>query len=269
MDLKQLEMFIAVYEEQSFHRAAARVRRTQPALSLALLKLEREIGTRLLERGRGWHAEYHLTRAGELVYGYASRMIGLRNEVAFRLGTAKSRPAEYLRVGISAGWLSGWVVQAIGGFRRGHPYVQVEVCCGPTEALAREVRERKIDLAILDTVKEIVHGNSGVQWIEAKVRWDDSRQARTAWLLRNRTGQSYAAAQFEEKLRSSTSGAAGVSQPGKERKKPLLKGRPPRETSSEKTGTAASRLESVSSPFRPSRLGDGQRNLGRLGKSSC
>jgi hypothetical protein len=58
MELMQLEMFVAVFQERSVRRAAERVCRTQPAVSLALGKLEWKIGSRLVERGRG---DYQLT----------------------------------------------------------------------------------------------------------------------------------------------------------------------------------------------------------------
>jgi DNA-binding transcriptional LysR family regulator len=50
MELMQLEMFVAVAEERSFVRAAERVFRTQPAVSIGLRKLEGRIGVALLDR---------------------------------------------------------------------------------------------------------------------------------------------------------------------------------------------------------------------------
>ncbi len=50
MDLFQLETFLAVAEERSFSRAAARLHRTQPAISQVIRKLEDEIGETLFER---------------------------------------------------------------------------------------------------------------------------------------------------------------------------------------------------------------------------
>ena len=50
MDLFQLETFLAVAEERSFSRAAARLHRTQPAVSQVIAKLEAELGETLLER---------------------------------------------------------------------------------------------------------------------------------------------------------------------------------------------------------------------------
>lgn len=77
MQFAQLEMFLAVAEERSVQKAAKRVYRTQPAVSIALRKLEEEIGTSLFDRTR---AGYPLTPAGEVVRSYATRLLFLRDE---------------------------------------------------------------------------------------------------------------------------------------------------------------------------------------------
>src|SRR5207245_8072708 len=78
MELMQLEMFVAVVEERSFLRAAERVFRTQPAVSIGLRKLEGKIGVALLDRSH--RRSGRLTPAGEILYEYAARILGLRDE---------------------------------------------------------------------------------------------------------------------------------------------------------------------------------------------
>jgi len=78
MEFKQLEMFVAVAEERSVIRAAERVLRTQPAVSMALARLEEEVGTRLFHRIRGRGIE--LTSIGEELCRYAKKMLALRDE---------------------------------------------------------------------------------------------------------------------------------------------------------------------------------------------
>ncbi len=78
MEFKQLEMFVAVAKERSVIRAAEKVSRTQPAVSMALAKLEQEIGSCLFHRSR--ERRFELTRAGELLHEYAERMLALRAE---------------------------------------------------------------------------------------------------------------------------------------------------------------------------------------------
>jgi DNA-binding transcriptional LysR family regulator len=76
MELMQLEMFVALVEERSFQRAAERVFRTQPAVTIGVQKLEGSVGVPLLDRSQ--RKSGRLTPAGEILYECASRMLGLR-----------------------------------------------------------------------------------------------------------------------------------------------------------------------------------------------
>lgn len=95
MEFIQLEMFLAAAQERSLLRAAQRVGRSQPALSVALSKLESETGRQLLVRSRRQGCQ--LTAAGAVLYGYAERMVRLRAEATARLeasaATAEPPPA--------------------------------------------------------------------------------------------------------------------------------------------------------------------------------
>ena len=83
MELMQLEMFVAVVEEGSVHRAADKVCRTQPAVSIALKKLGIEVGSPLFHRKHRF--DYQLTPTGEILYSYATRLLCLRNEAVAAL----------------------------------------------------------------------------------------------------------------------------------------------------------------------------------------
>src|SRR3989442_13060273 len=76
MELTQLEFFLMVVAEGSFSKAAVRVYRTQPAVSIAIRGLEEEIGAPLFDRSEKTPT---LTDAGELVYHYAPRILVLRD----------------------------------------------------------------------------------------------------------------------------------------------------------------------------------------------
>jgi DNA-binding transcriptional LysR family regulator len=89
MEFKQLEMFVAVAEERSVIRAAARVFRTQPAVSMAVAKLEQECGSPLFHRSR--ESRFQLTRTGRLLHRYATRMLALRDEAEALLGKGSLR----------------------------------------------------------------------------------------------------------------------------------------------------------------------------------
>src|SRR5271170_6590827 len=87
MDLFQLETFLAVAEERSFSRAAARLHRTQPAVSQVVRKLENELGEVLFERAS---RDGTLTQAGEVLRDYAERLLSLRHEAANALDELRS-----------------------------------------------------------------------------------------------------------------------------------------------------------------------------------
>jgi LysR family hca operon transcriptional activator len=87
MEFKQLEMFVAVAEERSVQRAAERVFRTQPAVSMAVRKLEHEIGSPLFDRVR---RRLDLTPAGERFCAYARQLLRLRDEAVKVVACAQS-----------------------------------------------------------------------------------------------------------------------------------------------------------------------------------
>jgi hypothetical protein len=78
MELMQLEMFVAMVEERSVRKAAERVFRKQPAVSIALRKLEKEFSAPLFDRSKRY--EYRLTQVGQVLYEYALHILALRNE---------------------------------------------------------------------------------------------------------------------------------------------------------------------------------------------
>jgi DNA-binding transcriptional LysR family regulator len=88
MKLMQLKMFAAVVEEGSVPDAALRVFRTQPAVSMAISKLEREFEVPLVNRSR--RHEYCLTQLGEAPYHYATRMLSLRMETISLMGDLRN-----------------------------------------------------------------------------------------------------------------------------------------------------------------------------------
>jgi DNA-binding transcriptional LysR family regulator len=78
MELRQLQVLVAVAEEGRLQKAAARLHRTIPAVSVAIRKLEVELGTPLFERSN--RHELYLTAVGEELVNYAKRLLSLQDE---------------------------------------------------------------------------------------------------------------------------------------------------------------------------------------------
>ena len=78
MELYPLHVFLTVATERSFSRAAEKLLRTQPAVSLALQRLEQELGEKLIDRSG---KDLILTDAGRTVLDYARRFESLQLEL--------------------------------------------------------------------------------------------------------------------------------------------------------------------------------------------
>jgi DNA-binding transcriptional LysR family regulator len=147
MELMQLEMFVAAAEEPSLQKAAERVFRTQPAVTIALHKLEEEVGAPLFDRsGR---AGPSLTDAGKLLYEYALRILGSRDEALAALSEVYSLRRGRVRVGANESTCLYVLPSLVAAFRVRYPDIRIEILRQPPAKLPRELRERDLDLAIL------------------------------------------------------------------------------------------------------------------------
>ena len=123
MELSQLETFLAVAEEHSFSRAAVRLRRTQPAVSQVIRKLEASVGETLFDRAA---RDGSLTAAGVLLRDYALRLLALRREASSALDDLKSVERGRLQLAANE-YTCLYLLQAIDRYRREFPHVNVAV----------------------------------------------------------------------------------------------------------------------------------------------
>src|SRR6186713_340168 len=79
MTLEDLRVFAVVAAERSFSRAARKLRRTQPAVSQAIRRLEIAAGERLIDRSS---RDGTLTDAGEVLREYGARLLQLAEEAS-------------------------------------------------------------------------------------------------------------------------------------------------------------------------------------------
>jgi len=143
MDLFQLETFLAVAEERSFSRAAARLHRTQPAVSQVIAKLESELGETLLERADGT-----LTDAGEVLREYAQKLLNLRGDAEAALVDLRSLHTGHLRVAANE-YTCLYLLPLLDAFRREHPRIKLTVVRALASRIADEVLSHSVDLGVL------------------------------------------------------------------------------------------------------------------------
>jgi DNA-binding transcriptional LysR family regulator len=152
MELMQLEMFVAVAERGSILKASERVFRTQPAVSIAIKKLENEINAKLFDRSRRY--EFRLTEVGEAFYGYATRLLSLRSEAMSAVAELTQVRTGRLRVGANESISINLLPRLTQAFLARYPGVQIEVQCDRSERLLRELKDRRLDLALLSFVPD-------------------------------------------------------------------------------------------------------------------
>src|SRR3974390_304147 len=145
MELSQLETFLAVAEERSFSRAAARLHRTQPAVSQVIRKLEASVGEALFDRAA---RDGSLTAAGLLLRDYALRLMALRREATSALDELKSLERGRLQLAANE-YTCMYLLPAIDAFRRACPHISVTVHRMLASRIPDELNLRTFELGMI------------------------------------------------------------------------------------------------------------------------
>ena len=146
MDLGQLEAFLHVAREKSFSRAADKLFRTQPALSIAIKKLEDELGEVLIDRSAKGGA---LTEAGHTLFSYAQRMLNLREEALEAVGEFRRLLGGRLTIGANESTSLYLLPPLLLRYRSAFPQIKIQVERHLSERLPSEVLERNLDFGFL------------------------------------------------------------------------------------------------------------------------
>ncbi|PYN56222.1 MAG: LysR family transcriptional regulator [Candidatus Rokuibacteriota bacterium] len=146
MDLRRLEIFAKVAELGSFSRAAEALFLTQPTISEHIRALEDELGVQLLDRlGRGAAP----TRAGELMLGYARRMLTLAREARQALDQFQGRMSGQLVVGGSTIPGEYLLPGLIGQFRTKYPDISISLLIGSSRQVATWVDDGRAEVGVV------------------------------------------------------------------------------------------------------------------------
>ena len=146
MDLRRLEVFAKVAELGSFSRAAEALYLTQPTVSEHVRALEDELGLQLLDRlGRGAMP----TRAGELLLGYAQRILGLAREAQQALDHFQGRMSGELVIGGST--IPGEYVLPglLGVFKTKYPQISVSLLIGDSRQVSEWVEQGRVEVGVV------------------------------------------------------------------------------------------------------------------------
>jgi DNA-binding transcriptional LysR family regulator len=147
MELMQLRMLVAVVEEGSIQKAAERVFRTAPAVSMALRKLEVEMGTPVFYRVEP--REHALTPAGEVLVNYARHMLALHSEALGAVKEISKGRRGTLCIGTNESINLYVLPQLTQAFHELCPEIKVEVTCDHSSALISALSQHQLDVALV------------------------------------------------------------------------------------------------------------------------
>jgi DNA-binding transcriptional LysR family regulator len=150
LDLASLQVFQTVVREHSFSRAAEKLYRTQPAVSISIRKLEEWVGQPLFVRGSGARM---LTDAGVLLLEYADRMLNLREEIRKGMNDLRGLERGQLALGVNESSIHA-LLPALDRYRRLHPGIHIKVHRVFSRDVPREVLNHHLDIGVISYLPE-------------------------------------------------------------------------------------------------------------------
>lgn len=146
MDIRALEVFCKIVELKSFSKAAEAVGLTQPTVSGHIKGLEEALEVRLFDRLGKTVAP---TKAGELLYGYAKKILALRGEAEQAIHQFKGSLKGTLVLG-GSNIPGGYALPPLmAEFKEANPQVSIVLKIGDSEAISRAVAEGSLELGVV------------------------------------------------------------------------------------------------------------------------
>ncbi|TNM46070.1 LysR family transcriptional regulator [Nocardioides albidus] len=148
MRIEQLEYLTAVTQHGSLRRASERLHLSQPALSEALSKLERELRVTLLDRRR---SGARISREGRELLPYMSDVLAAVERLRDAAGDRRT-DARAIRVGTVHAATSTLLVPAVRSFQQRHPGTTVEMLTLEQARIDEGLTEGTLDLGLVNVL---------------------------------------------------------------------------------------------------------------------
>ncbi len=164
IDTELLRTFVAIADYGGFTRAAEVVNRTQSAVSMQMKRLEEDVLQRAVFERDG--RQVRLTAEGQILLGYARRILKLHGEVMSTL--REPHMVGSVRIGTPDDYVMRFLPGILSRFAQAFPLVQVEVHC---DSSAQLLQRQDLDLTIVtrkpgDDIGQLVR-QERIVWAEA------------------------------------------------------------------------------------------------------
>jgi DNA-binding transcriptional LysR family regulator len=144
MNFADLEVFKSVVDEGGVIRAASKLHRVPSAVTTRIKQLEASMGVKLFHRDK---QRLHLAPAGELLLGYAERLIQLSAEA--RDVVSGTAPRGTFKLGALESTTASRLPPILAGYHARYPDVRLELTTGTNDSLLGQLAERKLDAAFI------------------------------------------------------------------------------------------------------------------------
>ena len=146
MTLNELRYIVAVAQELNFRRAAEKAYISQPALSLAIQKLEQELAVQIFERGKN---NISVTPTGQAIIEQAQRVLEEAERIREIALLGQSQLDSPLRIGVIHSVGPYLLPDLIPALKSIAPHMPLEVEENITENLESRLRNGKLDVIII------------------------------------------------------------------------------------------------------------------------
>lgn len=186
MTLNELRFIVAVAQQRNFRRAAEQCFISQPALSLAILKLEADLGVQLFERSK---TEVTVTPIGQAIVEQSQRALEEVEQIRQLARQGKNQLATPLRLGVIHSVGPYLLPDLIPALKKLAPEMPLEIEENITANLDQSLRSGKLDVLVI----ALPFGDGNIQTralydeifevvVEKDHRWADRRSIRPAEL---------------------------------------------------------------------------------------
>ena len=145
MEFRQLNYFITVANKRSYSLAAKELFVTQPTLTLAIKKLEKEFNTTLFEQN---NRRLELTESGQMLYEKGIVLLKSYNNLIDEMNASIEESREVLKVGLTVLFAIQYM-EEISSFIARHPKVELSLIQHGSKQLQRMVANGDLDLGLL------------------------------------------------------------------------------------------------------------------------
>lgn len=146
MEFRQIRLFLEIVRAGGFHRAATSLRVAQPAISVAIRKLEGELGVTLFDRGR---KRVRMTAEGRVFFRRVTELEGMLRGIEQEMRELQGVERGELRLGLPSMLASHVFPEIIAGFRQSYPGLRLSIYGGGGVRIVEMIEDDEVELGIV------------------------------------------------------------------------------------------------------------------------